>query len=441
MNRKKAKLLIIGICAVALVTWVVLMVTIFRDRGEEKKPGRKPTPTIPAEIPEGSILVWRQTATYIQNEGESEVLSEERKFDEYGRCVECINYYFDGEVQYRKKYEYVEGDRRTIEIERNYDAAGEESCVTTTEFDAEGRIVRKREEHRYSGLGTSTTVCSYDENGTLRTLENDNKSDTEDKSYRYTFDFYGHPENYMVWGSDGIWHYFGGSEHDAQGRVISYDEWDEEGNSVQRDRYEFLPDGGYIWKSEDSYTVRIMRFDADGLVQSDERYYPEGERENDYTGFFYEYVKDENGGITVNTTRSLKEGAPATLRSWEKYTRDMLMSESGVVLDDGTIVVTREYEYDNLGRRVKYSIGSVQIIEYKYDEYGNCVAQELSFPSSGEQGQVISYVYSPMVITKEQKALAEEYYLPGLAEDYYHTDSGYFSYAHSEEAYRDYKPQ
>ena len=56
MQRKKAIGLIVGICAVALVAWIVLMVTVFRDKEEEKKPFVTPTPYQLPEVPEGSVF-------------------------------------------------------------------------------------------------------------------------------------------------------------------------------------------------------------------------------------------------------------------------------------------------------------------------------------------------------------------------------------------------
>ena len=56
------------------------------------------------------------------------------------------------------------------------------------------------------------------------------------------------------------------------------------------------------------------------------------------------------------------------------------------------------------------------VTEYTYDDYGNCITESLSYDIDPEawdyKDQVITYAYSPVVVTKEQKELAEQFYLP-----------------------------
>ena len=88
MNRKKTMWVAIGVVAVAIVSAVVLIKVFLHDRNGDTK--REPTPTIPAEIPAGSVLVWRRNAEYFTKNDEKERLLYKYEYDEYGNYVKMI---------------------------------------------------------------------------------------------------------------------------------------------------------------------------------------------------------------------------------------------------------------------------------------------------------------------------------------------------------------
>ena len=78
MNRKKVFWLIGGICIVAAIVLLVVKVAI----PASKRVKREPTPTIPAQIPQGSVVVWRRTATIFSKNGSAEYYLEKYQYDE-----------------------------------------------------------------------------------------------------------------------------------------------------------------------------------------------------------------------------------------------------------------------------------------------------------------------------------------------------------------------
>lgn len=413
MNRKKAKILIIGICAVALVTWIILMVTIFRDP-EEKKPEKEPTPMILPEVPEGSVLVWVWTETREMREGEpGETTKEKLKYDEYGRCIEIEYYYSVPSVDIQTKFEYIEGDHRTVMIERTYGSDGKRGGVYTHEYDAEGHEVRLKEE--FSDASSQTTARRYDENGILRSLDVTRYSPDggiyDNSSSRTTYDICGHVSGRMDSTDGANWDTIGVGEYDEQGRIVLYEERDSDGDITLRESYEYQPDGGFTYQKSDHNGLKVCRFNAEGYILSFEQNPPEGSK-SEYKGNFFEYFVDEDR-ITVKVTRASTKGGALSLYYWDVYTPDQRRLEYGAVMDDGSNQILRTYEYDAAGRLVKYVYGDNDMVtEYEYDAYGNLVKESVSYSDDSYSDVVTTYEYTPMVITKEQKEYSEGFYLP-----------------------------
>ena len=107
MNQKRTKWIIAGSVVVAVAAAVVLIITIFGDKGGTVK--REPTPTIPAEIPAGSVLVWRRSAEYFTKTGMKERPSQimQYEYDEYGNYVKSIFDLGDGEETIHQVEEFV----------------------------------------------------------------------------------------------------------------------------------------------------------------------------------------------------------------------------------------------------------------------------------------------------------------------------------------------
>ena len=122
MNRRRTKKTpywIAGVCAFALVAWVVLMVVIFRDddlknnknntdnKTEHKNditetPGA--TPTI--AVPEGSVLVWRVAECMKRNDDEMVGTRTEYQYNELGQCVGAMRYDRTGAMSELWKFQY-----------------------------------------------------------------------------------------------------------------------------------------------------------------------------------------------------------------------------------------------------------------------------------------------------------------------------------------------
>lgn len=201
MNRRrksKVPYWIAGVCALALVAWVVLMVVIFRDDDSKNNknntdnktkhenditetPGA--TPTI--AVPEGSILVWRVTECMNQRDGDEYGTRTEYEYNELGQCMSATRYDRTGAVWEIWRFAYSMTKSRAtgedvpqtvVTMVQNPDSGEEtpkyamintyEGDRPVTEMTGETTDAKNLEDFR----ATSRVDYEYDENGECKDI-------------------------------------------------------------------------------------------------------------------------------------------------------------------------------------------------------------------------------------------------------------------------------
>lgn len=442
MNKnRKIKWLIIGICAVALVGWGVLMVVIFGGGGKDG--GRKTPETGIPEVPQGSVLVWCRTEAVEIYDGVTR--GTRYKYDDEGRCIRSAKYEDYSKLKAEsdvRTFEYISGEglvRETYDKDVYLDiwADDPETFEGRTEIllDVDGNqrgkkeyikkedgsylLVYESESNRY---GIKTSIFSYDKNGVLK------------EGARCGVDANG----WMVSGEEyvaatGQWRPFERAEFDELGRAVKvYRIWPE-GGEVVEETITHREDGAWtVWSHnmyDDSVVEYRIDFDKDGERILNQQlqdgkpwgYYDSLETEPTERGTlerYTEYNYDDNGNPYPMkiVTRELDHKGN-TLQVYQYNSR---IDSEGVIY---------EAEYDEQGRIMKsvvryeswdWETDSKEILSteraYTYDEYGNCISIMVT-EENGETWRE-QFTYVPKVITEEQAKENEQYYDPTAIEDY-----------------------
>lgn len=453
MQRKKAIGLIVGICAVALVAWIVLMVTVFRDKEEEKKPFVTPTPYQLPEVPEGSVLVWRLLEVYDVPEKGAGYYSYRYTYDDKGRCISALRYDEPDhvEMEFMLSYDETTGRTTVTRLESSYGTPGVFSTKYVTVYDAQGRAVSKEHSELENGVyvpsskdeidfddqGRPTARRVYDSfyTGQLilcmeRTYDPLGYVLSEYDRYRgkidnYTRDPYGHViEHWTEWPTEEPSRgriVDGESELDDEGRVVLRREpwWVEgaDGEYVEaylEYRYTYSDDGTWRneWYSEDGRLREVQEFDVYGNITLEKEFYEDGT----VSGWESVYQPRFNGRVLQSSKYKEDGSFEYTYRS--EYD-DFGNRVRTYTLEDGKWELLYEDSYDAEGRRTGIQ-RAYHSVDYRYDEYGNCVETVYHMKDGGDS--VEYYTYVPFVITKEQAeqpdsfSLPELYLYPGLLE-------------------------
>ena len=388
------------------------------------------------EVPEGSILVWQRTAEY-----KDSVLAGEYTYDEYGRCVKKEMFVF-GYPDWLKE--------TTIE----YDEVTHQTTETSLYAYDDGRIYQK-ECRVYSGNGDVISSCEW-------RVEEDRLVKSLGRFYEpYADGKYEHIAN--VWYGDGYvvqvewWEYSedrrsrfyreadlkGAGEKctdnddwptiraaaERNGVLTAVEEYDEQGRIVAK--FDVWNDGTR------EQVVGTVYFDDGSMKQTDrsldyciiysvdpDRVYPvrywdaQGRllRENfvhEDTGkvlgsIEYEYEELPSGGYRQNRY-STREGVQRKLTGFWEYDKNDTETKTVEIDDDGQEVITHLVTFDDQGRVIREEWPSDGVIEWKYDQYGNCVKIKNRSPWRGG-GTTTEYVYTPIVLEKDKVAYAESFY-------------------------------
>ena len=412
MSRKKVRIIIgisLGIAFAALVALIIVVI-----KNNRKEPGRESTPT---GVPNGSVVVWRWTETHIKEEGEPEYTSAKQEFDEFGRCVKRMEYSAEnGALSAEYLYQYDDTAYRTTEIRREYNVEGNLSYQETKVYDSAGRVLRNVDDYGGGDIRSSESV--YNEDGVcVERYEYAGEPVPENMTSRYAYDAYGHPAKYEQRTEEGTWEALGISAKDASGRVISYDEWSNSIGAFDLSvRYDFHSDGSYTRTEETPYGTIIREYDAGGYIVSYDKYSESDEGEPEYSGYEYTYTEDADGITVKQYRKSSPEDTLSTLFLWEKFDTERGLRQRWYVDESGKSYSLIDSEFDASGRMIKSTRNDYLTEEYSYDEYGNCIEEKTTYQTDPEawdyKDQVITYTYKSIVVTMEQKELAEKFYLP-----------------------------
>ena len=440
MNQKRTKWIIAGLVVVAVAAAVVLIITIFGDKGGTVK--REPTPTIPAEIPAGSVLVWRRSAEYFTKTGMKERLLYRYEYDEYGRCVKVEQYSDDEDSKKMTRvvsYVYDETTHNTTEIEIRdpdedhpdrfvtvYDQNGERIswiCLTYSwiyddyikesediwEQNAFGKYVCAANIIYYRSTGSLGNVSwrSYDEETRTEywkecTLDNTDKR--QDKA-----DWRSIVENE---GKDVFVRTI--TEYDPQGRVLRSREYsrndvDGEPDVVTTEvESTIAADGTRTETSANSTGEKTVTvYDAQERVIQRTFYEADGTKRRESTYTFEELA---DGGRR-ETTESYDFKENNRYHSVDEYNKDGKLVLRTALVDGEETVLTRVV-YDEQGREIRWERPS-QIMQYEYDEHGNYVKSIFDL-GDGEETihQVEEFVHSPLVLEQDKVEHGKEFFCP-----------------------------
>ena len=422
-KNKKSKWIILSICAVALVGWGALVVTIFN--GDPKKPEGTPTPTGFIKTP-GTVVVWCMTEEYERNPDGVRSLVGSFEYDDRGRCIKEERHYGPAtetsEIFWKgKTYTYDEENHYVI-LRETYMGSGV-SGVSDTSYDRAG-IVRASVDYDlpYNGTLTKRFENTYDENGRLLGGRGfDRKTGEPDSEYVITRDINGEILSEKSFSAQsGKWEMTMSSQTDELGRAIKvYDVYESIGEPNRLSmEIQYHEDGSRTsltyWDSSSGGRFVGTVYEYDRLGRRTE----------------YRNLSEEGKEISRRATEYL-ETPDGTTEKKSRYGNGVLELTVEIRRNrNGKIIYLEECRYseynngrtrlietfyDEDGRVTRVVCEGVYELEYAYDEYGNCVM----ITETKDNGQVYytEYVYTPVEISPEQAEENKLFYLPELIED------------------------
>ncbi len=390
------------------------------------------------EVPEGSVLVWQRTAEY-----EDSVLAGEYTYDEYGRCV--------------KKEMFVLGYPNGLkETTIEYDEVTHQTTETSLHAYDDGRIYHK-ECRVYSGNGDVISSCEWrvEEDRFVKSLEYFYEPSADGK-YEYIAN---------VWYSDGYvaqveWVEYSEDrrsrfyreadlrgagekctdnddwptiraaaerngvlttveEYDEQGRIVAKSDVRKDGTREQVVATEYFDDGSrkqtdrsgdysVIYSVDPDWVYPVRYWDAQGRLLRENFVHEDTGKVLE--SIEYEYEDLPSGGYRENRY-STREGVQRKLTGFREYDKNDAVTKSVEIDDDGQEVITHLVTYDDQGRIIREEWPSLgdDVVEWKYDQYGNCVKIKNQTRWHGG-GTTKEYVYTPIVLEKDKVAYAESFY-------------------------------
>ena len=438
MNRKRVLIAIAGLCVVTAAA-LILKATVFRGKGSSKAPLIGPMPTIPAEIPQGSVLVWQKVATYERTVTGKRTLTERYEYDEFGRCVRKEQYDSNGkldsltEVSYESdsegfsfvskvtEHDLSEGDKKLVQM-RSGDGTvylcywdypeGSTECVKTIEqFRFESLPGGGREHNDFVVKRVSFSYSKTGKPYRMEWTQYDAKTLTE-----YDYD---------AWISQEDLEKYGDSWTELIGRVsadlVRVRENNEAGEAicsytVDRTTGEYKPEFRREYH-DDGMTVRNYD-ETTGVVVSERTYDKQGRslltKHYDREGTLIEVMQfryeETAGGGTLATTDYLDGEGNLTYRNTvERDAEERVVRRTQ--LEDGVEMVWYEAKRDDQGRVVAAfsDVYDPVTTQFEYDEYGNCVKKIRKKEAETTETE---WVYYPVVLEAGKAELAGKYYSP-----------------------------
>ena len=391
------------------------------------------------EVPEGSVLVWQRTAEY-----KDSVLAGEYTYDEYGRCVKKEMFVFGYPDWWLKE--------TTIE----YDEVTHQTTETSLRAYEDGRIYQK-ECRVYSGNGDVISSCEwrFEEDRFVKSLGRFYEPSADGK-YEYIAN---------VWYDDGYvgqvewWEYSEDrrsqfykeadlkgagekctdnddwptiraaaerngvlkavEEYDEQGRIVTQFNVRNDGTREQVVGIVYFDDGSrkqtdrsgdysVIYSVDPAWVYPVRYWDAQGRLLRE--HYVHEDTGKVLESIEYEYEELPSGGYRQNRY-STREGVQRKLTGFRECDKNDVETKTVEIDDDGREVITHLVTFDDQGRVIREEWPSFGdgVIEWKYDQYGNCVKIKDRSPWRGG-GTTTEYVYTPIVLEKDNVAYAESFY-------------------------------
>ncbi|MBO4669889.1 MAG: hypothetical protein J5648_08000 [Lachnospiraceae bacterium] len=395
---KKTFIILVGsVLLVALIGWVVLLSGLLK---KDKKPKdgtvtpKEPKYELP-EVPEGYVLVFRQTESYDVSEKGKKSLRTEFEYDENGRKISEKRYDEDGSLDRRIVYLYdVHGN---LLKQTSYDASDVLLHEWEYGYNEQGGIIEERDDN--------AIVKIYDGKGNLLFEKHKNADGGENiiKENRYSEDgllleYINHDTEYRE-----VYSY------DSLGRPVKTEYYSD--GALTREEIYVTP----TLRETYDYTGTVRRYlritvelDEEGRIIHEIGYNEDGsvanERINEWDkdGNIIKGVSYNNGEFSYWTEYEYADKA-AVFNSYLRYTKATSKSE------DGTVNYYRECEYlPGFGRireqyfnadgtrREEEDYDGLWGYSCKRDSYGNPIC---SVKCLGNREVIIEeFKFTPMVI-------------------------------------------
>ena len=426
VNRKKVALLIGGICLVVAIALLVIKVAI----PASKRVKREPTPTIPAVIPQGSVVVWRRTATIFSKNGSAEYYRDKYQYDEYGRCIVNIHYDPEGGSE-NTLYEYDEATHHTME------------CVVRRD----GDIITEKRAEVYNEKGDKVGVVMWRHNGEklVKTYETVYEKDAfgndvliADIGYNYdgsvsslVWTIYKEESRWLcrqrytnfgkLSGNNGDWRAIADAAEDSDSELEAITEYDEQGRVTRK--FKTLDNG-------ETFLNEQIVYHDDGTKTSFYYFEEGGERasQEDAEGRTILSVnKDESGVVTLKIEYTYEdlpnggyrevckvckdEGSIKNYRVESEYNANGDLVKKSYWNDEGVEMIDPLNTYDDQGRLVKRERPEYkEVWTFDYDEYGNLIKTTGKSEDWGTQTE--EFIYAPLVLEEEKVKEGESYFCP-----------------------------
>lgn len=394
---KKTFIILVGsVLLVALIGWVVLLSGLLK---KDKKPKsgtdtpKEPKYDIP-EVPEGYVLVFRQTSTYDVSEKGKKSLRAEFEYDENGRKISEKSYDIDGNLDRRIVYLYdVHGN---LLKQTTYDARDIVMQEYENVYNEQGRIIKSREGHIWN---------IYDDRGELllEKYVSDEGDEEINREWRYSEN--GLLLEYIDFSCEyRELHSYDSLERPIKTEYYSYESLEREDIYVTptlRETYDYTGTVSRYLRitdelDEEGRIIHQIGYNEDGSV-ANEKF-----NEWDEDGNILKGVSYNNGEFSYWTEYEYADKA-AVFNSYLRYTKGTSKSEDGTV----NYYSEREYlpgfgrireQYFNADgtRREEEDYDGFWGYYCKKDSYGNPIC---SVKCLGDREVIIEeFKFTPMVI-------------------------------------------
>lgn len=427
MGRKKAIILVLSICVLALIVWGALIIFVFGDRdgdgaGDTEDKGPKDT------------VVWCLSEMYLVSSSGEKTLLRKYEYDQKGRCVSEKA----GAEDSTKTMEYVYDEKNLFLTKITCDDLNRYEIS----YDNKGRV---RREVIMSLKEDSVRTVEYDEyeNRTYRCVRNGEKN--EEERWLYTYDEYGHVIKEIYQDNGGKQEVIQWSDCDDTGRVLRTYEKNKRGNpddillsvvyntdgSRAETKYPGKElSGDTVYNADGKMTEEITRTTNGSEEVIEVRYtykYDEKGRliksicVNDYTKrqteMEYTYMTEGNQYIVWEHDVIIDLETDQIIEFDQKYSAYTL--REGTAFEDGTYD-KYEYRMERTDGRGEKTGNERSVTEFAYDENGNLISQTMFadeiYDSSNktEFGRKLTthYVYIPIYVTAKQAERNREFFDP-----------------------------
>ena len=358
---KKAYIAIIGtMLGVSLLVWVLLIAGVFnKKKGKGKNESRESIGAydIPV-VPEGYVLVFRETARYDSSDSGDRKLLMKANYDKNGYLLKETSYDENEKIESYFTYSYDEQGR--LILRTGYEPGGEEISRRFWKYDQNGNCIelgriRSDEWEKYWDEWEKYWDAEMEPNSTFE----------EDERIKQSYRNYGGWDKYVVLSYS----------YDEAGRVLELNEyWD----PMVHD----MGSKGEYWEKYDSEGRIVEK--CDGI---------------DIDSYFY----DERGNLIKYLVR--QHGKEYLL--FERFEEE---NESRGVEYSLDGAITEETWYDKTGNKVRmkrYNKGKVYLdMKFEYDDFGNEVKDY--YDVNGEYICLQAYEYDD-----KGRVIKEHYYMDG----------------------------